>query len=105
MRAKSIAIIVLLILLLIFALQKTQPVFLSFLLWQISLSSVLSILVSFITGLLIVYLLMMVARMKKKNPLLDYSRSNLFQFLLARYLEKVLIGNRKSSKKKDNLLE
>jgi uncharacterized integral membrane protein len=105
MNAKAIAIIVLLILLLIFTIQQTQPVFLSFLLWQISLSSVLSILMSFITGLLIVYSLMMVVRVRKKNPRLDYSRSNLFQFLLARYFEKVLIGNKKSSKKKGNLSE
>jgi uncharacterized integral membrane protein len=105
MNAKAISIIVLLILLLVFALQKTQPVYLSFLLWQISLSSVLSTLVSFITGLLIVYLLMRVVRMKNKNPRLDYSRSNLFQFLLARYFEKVLIGNKKSAKNKDNLSE
>jgi hypothetical protein len=56
-----------------------------------------------LTGLLIVYLLMRVARMKKKDPHLDYSRSNLFQFLLARYFEKVLTGNKKSSKNKDNL--
>jgi hypothetical protein len=55
-----------------------------------------------LTGLLIVFLLMRVARMKKKNPHLGDTRSNLFQFLLARYFEKVLIGNKKTSKK-DNL--
>ena len=68
MSAKVIAIIVLLILLLIFAIQNTQPVVLNFLFWQIFTSSVLSILVSFIIGLLIGCLLMMIGRMKKKSP-------------------------------------
>jgi len=68
MSAKLIAIIVLLILLLIFAIQNTQPVVLNFLFWQIFTSSVLSILVSFIIGLLIGCLLMMIGRMKKKSP-------------------------------------
>lgn len=71
------AIIVLLILLLIFAIQNTQPVVLNFLFWLISTSSVLSILVSFIIGLLTGCLLMMIGRMKKKSPRLDYSFSNL----------------------------
>ena len=69
MSAKVIAIIVLLILLLIFAIQNTQPVVLNFLFWQIFTSSVLSIPVSFIIGLLTGCLLMMIGRMKKKNPL------------------------------------
>jgi uncharacterized integral membrane protein len=68
MSAKWIAIIVLLILLLIFAIQNTQPAVLNFLLWQISTSSVLSILVSFIIGLLTGSLLMMIGRMKRKSP-------------------------------------
>ena len=68
MRAKVIAIIVLLILMLIFAIQNTQPVVLNFLFWQIFTSSVLSILVSFIIGLLTGCLLMMIVRMKKKSP-------------------------------------
>ena len=68
MSAKLIAIIVLLILLLIFAIQNTQPVVLNFLFWQISTSSVLSILVSFVIGLLTGCLLMMIVRMKKKSP-------------------------------------
>ena len=67
MSAKVIALIVL-ILLLIFAIQNTQPVVLNFLFWQISTSSVLSILVSFVIGLLTGCLLMMTGRMKKKNP-------------------------------------
>jgi len=44
MRAKLIAIIVLLILLLIFAIQNIQPVVLNFLFWKISTSFVVSIL-------------------------------------------------------------
>ena len=68
MSAKVIAIIVLLILMLIFAIQNTQPVVLNFLFWQIFTSSVLSILVSFIIGLLTGCLLMMIVRMKKKSP-------------------------------------
>ena len=68
MSAKVIAIIVLLILLLIFAIQNIQPVVLNFLLWKISTSSVVSILVSFVIGLLAGCLLMMIGRMKKKSP-------------------------------------
>jgi len=67
MSAQVIAIIVLLILMLIFAIQNTQPVVLKFLFWQISTSSILSILVSFIVGLLTGCLLMMIVRMKKKS--------------------------------------
>ena len=68
MSAKVIAIIGLLILLLIFAIQNTQPVVLNFLFWQISTSSVLSILVGFIIGSLTGCLLMMIGGMKKKSP-------------------------------------
>ncbi len=68
MSTKLIAIIVLLILLLTFAIQNTQPVALNFLFWQISTSSVVSILVSFIIGLLTGCLLMMIGRMKEKSP-------------------------------------
>ena len=67
MNAKVIAIIVLLVLLLSFTIQNTQPVVLNFLFWQISTSSVLSILASFFIGLLTGCLLMTV-RMKKKTP-------------------------------------
>ena len=67
MSAKVIAIIVLLILLLIFALQNSQAVVLNFLFWQISTSSVLSNLVIFVIGLLTGCLLMMVGRMKKRG--------------------------------------
>jgi uncharacterized integral membrane protein len=68
MSAKVIAIIVLLALLLIFAVQNTQPVVLNFLFWQISTSSVLSTLASFIIGLLTGCLLMMIGRMRRKSP-------------------------------------
>ncbi|NWF91757.1 MAG: LapA family protein [Syntrophaceae bacterium] len=68
MRAKLIAIIVLLILLLIFAIQNIQPVVVNFLFWKISTSSVVSILVSFVIGLMTGGLLMMIGRMKKKSP-------------------------------------
>ena len=68
MSVKVIAIIVLLILLLIFAIQNTQPVVLNFLFWQISTSLVLSILAGFVIGLLTGCLVMMIGRMKKKCP-------------------------------------
>jgi uncharacterized integral membrane protein len=64
MSAKVIAIIALLILMLILAIQNTQPVFLNFLFWQISTSSVLSILMSFIIGVLTGCLLMLIGRTK-----------------------------------------
>ena len=67
MSAKLIAIIVLLVLLLTFAIQNTQPVVLNFLFWQISTSSVLSILVSFVIGL-VTGCLLMIGRTKKKSP-------------------------------------
>ena len=81
MIAKAAAIIVLLILLLIFAIQNTQPVVHNFLFRQIS-PSVLYILASFMIGLLTGCVLMIVWR-KKKNPRLDYSFSNVWQFLFA----------------------
>ncbi len=68
MNTKVIALIVLLILLLIFAIQNTQTVALNFLFWKITTSAVLSILMSFIIGLLTGCLLMMLGRMKKKSP-------------------------------------
>jgi len=65
MSAQVIAIIVLLVLMLIFVIQNTQPVVLNFLFWQIFTSSVLSILVSFVIGLLTGCLLMMTGRSKR----------------------------------------
>jgi uncharacterized integral membrane protein len=66
MNAKVVAIVVLLILLLIFAIQNTEPVVLNFLFWHLSTSSVLSILVSFMIGLPTGCLLMMIGRMKRR---------------------------------------
>lgn len=68
MSAKVISVIVLLILMLILAIQNTQPVDLNFLFWQISTSSVVSILVSFMIGLLTGFLLMMIGWMKSNGP-------------------------------------
>ena len=95
MIAKATAIIVLLILLMIFAIQNSQPVVHNFLSRQISPASVLFILASFVIGLLIGCVLMIVWR-KKKNPRLDYSFSNWWQFLLAQYYERILMGETKS---------
>ena len=100
MRAKVVAAIVLLTLLVIFTIQETHPVVLNFLSWKISTSFLLYILLGFMIGLLTGYLLIMMVRMKKKNPYLDYSCSNVLQFLLARYFESLLMGQAKSLKRK-----
>ena len=60
MRAKVVATIVLLTLLVIFTIQKTQPVVLNFLSWKISTSFLLYILLGFMIGLLTGYLLIMI---------------------------------------------
>jgi uncharacterized integral membrane protein len=52
MQAKMIGLVVLLLVLLIFALQNTQPVAVKFLFWETTVSAVLTILVSFILGAL-----------------------------------------------------
>ena len=95
MIAKVAAIIVFLILLSIVAIQNTQPVVLSFLFRQISPASVLFILASFVIGLLTGCSLMFVRR-KTRNPRLDYSFSNVWQFLLAQYYERIVMGETKS---------
>lgn len=56
MSLKAGAVIVLLVLLVIFAIQNTHPVEVKFLLWKISTSAVLSILVSFFIGFLMGWL-------------------------------------------------
>ena len=60
MNPKLIALIGLLLILLVFALQNTQTVAIKFLLWEITTSAVLTILISFclgaLTGWLIQYL-------------------------------------------------
>jgi uncharacterized integral membrane protein len=52
MSPKIIGLIVLLIFLVIFAVQNTQPVAVKLLFWEISTSAVLSILVSYLVGFL-----------------------------------------------------
>lgn len=98
MIAKVAAIIVFFILLLIFAIQNAQPVVLNFLSRQISPASVLFIMASFVIGLLAGCVLMFVRR-KKRNPHLEYSFSNVLQFLFAQYYERILMGETKSLKR------
>ena len=52
MSPKVIGLIILLIFLVIFAVQNTQPVAVKLLFWEISTSAVLTILVSFVLGFL-----------------------------------------------------
>jgi len=52
MSPKVIGLIILLIFLVIFAVQNTQPVAVKLLFWEISTSSVLTILVSYLVGFL-----------------------------------------------------
>jgi uncharacterized integral membrane protein len=67
MSAKVISLIVLLVFLVIFAVQNTQPVVVKFLFWQISTSAVLSILVSFVVGFLVSWLIWVVDTTKRKS--------------------------------------
>ncbi|MBU1209451.1 MAG: LapA family protein [Proteobacteria bacterium] len=57
MSPKIIGLIVLLIFLVIFAVQNTQPVAVKLFFWQISTSAVLTILVSYLVGFLTAWLL------------------------------------------------
>lgn len=50
MQPKLIALVVLLVILLVFALQNTQPLAIKFLIWETTASAVLTILVSFCLG-------------------------------------------------------
>jgi uncharacterized integral membrane protein len=52
MQPKMIGLIVLLMILLIFALQNTQAVAVKFLFWEATTSAVLTILISFVLGVL-----------------------------------------------------
>ncbi len=52
MQPKTIGLVVLLLVLLVFALQNTQPVAVKFLLWETTASAVLTILISFCLGAL-----------------------------------------------------
>ena len=66
MQPKIIGLVVLLAVLLVFALQNTQPVAIKFLLWEATVSAVLTILISFclgtLTGWLIHYLKLIPSR-------------------------------------------
>lgn len=67
MSAKVIGIIVLLLVMVIFAIQNTQPVAIKFLFWGIETSAVLSILVSFIIGFLVGWLVLWAGSGRKKE--------------------------------------
>jgi uncharacterized integral membrane protein len=62
-----IGIIVLLVVMVIFAIQNTQPVAVKFLFWGIETSAVLSILVSFILGFLMGCLVLWAGSGRKKE--------------------------------------
>ena len=67
MNAKIVAIIVLLVFLVVFAIQNTQPVTIRLLFWELTTSAVLSILVSFLGGFLVGFLIMWITPAKKKD--------------------------------------
>ena len=67
MSAKLIGIIVLLLILVIFAIQNTQPLAIKFLFWGIETSAVLTILVSFLIGFLLGCLVIWAGSGKKKE--------------------------------------
>ncbi len=96
MIAKATAIIVLLLVVLIVAIQNVQPGVLNFLFRQISAFSSASVVVSFVIGLLTGGLLLIVRMKKKENP--HYSLFNLWQVLLAQYYERILMGKTTSLK-------
>jgi uncharacterized integral membrane protein len=56
MSGKVIGVIVLLVFLVIFAIQNTQPVTVKFLAWAVESSAVLTVLVSFLVGFLVGWL-------------------------------------------------
>ena len=64
MSAKLIGLIVLLVFLVVFAIQNTQPVNIRFLFWLFSTSVVFSILVSFFIGILVGWLICVVKKKK-----------------------------------------
>jgi putative membrane protein len=67
MKAKLVGIIVLLVVLVIFAIQNTQSVVITFLFWKFETSAVLSILVSFIIGFLVGGLILWAGSGRKKE--------------------------------------
>jgi len=67
MSAKLIGIIVLLFVMVVFAIQNTQPLAIKFLFWGIETSAVLSILVSFMLGFLVGCLVFWAGSGRKKE--------------------------------------
>ena len=67
MNAKAIGLIVLLIFVVIFSIQNTQPVAIKFLFWEFSTSAVFSILASFIVGFLVGWLIFLFRSPDKKT--------------------------------------
>ena len=67
MSAKLMGIIVLLVVMVIFAIQNTQPVVITFLFWRMETSAVLSILASFILGFLVGVLVLWAGSVRKKE--------------------------------------
>ena len=66
MKAKVIGLIVLLVFLVIFAIQNTEPVNVKLLFWKISTSAALTILVSYLFGFLTGWLIMVLKPRAKK---------------------------------------
>jgi len=66
MSSKVIALIILLVFLLIFAIQNTQSVVVKLLFWEISTSAALTILVSYLIGFLTGWLVMVLKPRAKK---------------------------------------
>ena len=69
MSGKVVGIIVLLVFLLIFAIQNTDPVKINFLFWAVETSAVLSILVSFLVGFLVGWLVWWTGPSRAKRQL------------------------------------
>lgn len=67
MSPKVIGLIVLLVFLVIFAVQNTQPVAVKLLFWEISTSAVLTILVSYLVGFLTGWLVSVLKPGRKKD--------------------------------------
>ncbi len=67
MSSKVIGLIILLIFLVIFAVQNTQPVAVKLLFWEISTSAVLTILVSYLVGFLTGWLVSVLKPGRKKD--------------------------------------
>jgi len=68
MNIKIIGIILLLVVLVIFAIQNTTTVPIKFLVWEFQTTSVISILVSFLIGLVTGWLISWIGPKKKKSP-------------------------------------